>query len=689
MTIKNGKSVAALVLAAAATVAACGENRNDGASAEAAVTATLHSGLLLDHMNTGVRPGDDFNAFVNGGWIDSVVIPADKPSYGIGMILHERSQEHVKAIIERASTGDFAKGSDEQKVGDLYQSYMDLDTRNALGVKPLDEEFEAIDAIEDYDHLAVYFASANKFGFGLPFTLSQYADFKNPDTYMMYTYQSGLGLPDREYYFEEGTRFKEIRDKYVRHVAAMFDLAGLGNGEEAAKTIMALETRLAAGHMKKEDTRDMVALYNKIPVAELPGLMPEFNWDGYLAEAGIADIDGVVVTQLDYMKALDGIITGTDLGTWKTYLKWVALNASAGLLNEALDQQNFEFYSKTLQGTEEPLPLWRRGVNVVNGNLGEVVGKVYVKEHFPPEAKERMLDLVNNLLRAYEISIRELDWMTDETRAEALDKLSKFTPKIGYPDIWKDYSALTIEGDDLVGNLRRSALVVYQQQLDKLDGPVQKHEWQMTPQTVNAYYNPPLNEIVFPAAILQPPFFDLYAEDAVNYGAIGAVIGHEIGHGFDDSGSTFDGDGILRNWWSDTDKAEFEKRTARLVAQYSAFKPYDDINVNGEYTLGENIGDLGGLSIALLAYQLSLEGGEAPVMDGFTGEQRVFLGYAQAWRNKYREEALRQKIGTDPHAPSMYRVNGVVRNVPAFYTAFDVAETDALYLPPQERVKIW
>jgi putative endopeptidase len=389
------------------------------------------------------------------------------------------------------------------------------------------------------------------------------------------------------------------------------------------------------------------------------------------------------------MKALDGIIEDTDLDTWKTYLKWAVLNASAGLLDAATDRQNFEFYSKTLQGTEEPLPLWRRGVNAVNGNLGEVVGKVYVSRHFPPEAKARMLELVDNLIRAYETSIRQLDWMTGETKAQALDKLSKFTPKIGYPDAWKDYSALEIDRRDLVGNMRRSAQVAYQRQIDRQDGPVDKHEWQMTPQTVNAYYNPPLNEIVFPAAILQPPFFDLQADDAVNYGAIGAVIGHEIGHGFDDSGSTFDGDGVLRNWWTEVDAEQFKARTAQLVEQYSAFKPFEDLNVNGEFTLGENIGDLGGLSIALLAYRISLDGGEAPVLDGYTGEQRVFLGYAQAWRYKYRDESLRMQIATDPHAPRMYRVNGVVRNVPEFYEAFDVKEDDALYLPPGERVKIW
>ena len=417
--------------------------------------------------------------------------------------------------------------------------------------------------------------------------------------------------------------------------------------------------------------------------------MPQFSWDAYLDAAVISDIDGLVVTQLDYMKALDGIITSTSMEDWKTYLDWQALNTSAGLLNEELDNQNFDFYSKTLRGVEQQLPMWKRGVANVNGNLGEVVGRVYVARHFPPEAKEQMLELVNNLIKAYEVSIRELDWMSEATKLEALDKLSKFTPKIGYPDKWKDYSALDIEADDLVGNMQRSALFTYETNIARQGGPVDRTEWNMTPQTVNAYYNPPLNEIVFPAAILQPPFFDMYADDAVNYGAIGAVIGHEIGHGFDDSGSTFDGDGVLRNWWTDEDKAEFEKRTKKLIGQYDEFKPFEDLNVNGEFTLGENIGDLGGLSIALLAYKISLDGAEPPVLDGYTGEQRVFLGYAQAWRNKARDEAVRVQINTDPHSPAQYRVNGVVRNVPEFYQAFDISETDALYLAPEDRVKIW
>jgi len=689
-------------MALAMLLAACGLDYDPAKSAEKtegadaaevvvaeAVNPAKHSGILPEYMNLEVRPGDDFNAFVNGTWIDSAEIPADRSYDGVSLLLREESAENVKVIIEESADGDFAKGTDEQKVGDLYTSYMDMDTRNALGVKPLQGEMAKIHALADQEDLAVYFAEANKLGINVPFSLGQYADFKDPTTYMMYTWQAGLGLPDREYYFKEGEDAENIRTAYQSHIVKMFELAGMAGGEAAAQTIMELETRMAAQHLEKEKTRDMVALYNKIPLNELPGLMPEFAWQPYLEAAVISDIDGLVVTQLDYMKALDSILTETDMDTWKTYLAWKVLNAGASMLNEELDNQNFEFYSKTLRGVEQQLPQWKRAVRTVNNNLGEVVGKVYVARHFPPAAKEQMLDLVNNLIKAYEVSIKELDWMGDETKAEALDKLSKFTPKIGYPDKWKDYSALDIEADDLLGNMQRSALFIYETNVKRQGGPVDRTEWGMTPQTVNAYYSPPLNEIVFPAAILQPPYFDLYADDAVNYGSIGAVIGHEIGHGFDDAGSTFDGDGVLRDWWTDQDKSEFENRTAKLIEQYDQFKPFDDLNVNGEFTLGENIGDLGGLSIALLAYELSLDGETSPELDGYTGQQRVFIGYAQGWRGKSRDEAMRVQINTDPHSPRQYRVNGVVRNVPEFYEAFDIAESDALYLPPEDRVKIW
>jgi len=391
----------------------------------------------------------------------------------------------------------------------------------------------------------------------------------------------------------------------------------------------------------------------------------------------------------DSLGPLDGIPRDKDLDTWKTYFHWNELNSAANVLSEDIDKQNFAFYGKVLSGAEEQRPMWRRATATVSGSLGEVVGKVYVSKHFPPEAKRRMDELVANLINAYEVSIKDLDWMTDATKEEALRKLAKFDPMIGYPDEWKDYSALDIEADDLHGNLQRAALVEHQREINRHYDPVDRGEWGMTPQTVNAYYNPALNQIVFPAAILQPPFFNLEADDAVNYGAIGAVIGHEIGHGFDDQGSTFDGDGALRNWWTDEDRAEFEKRTAALIAQYDAFRPFEDLAVNGQFTLGENIGDLGGITIGLLAYKLSLDGEEPPVIDGFTGVQRVFLGYSQVWRNKMRDELLRQMIATDPHAPAPYRANGAVRNVPEWYEAFDVQPDDALYLPPEERVKIW
>ena len=527
-------------------LAACGQDQTAVEPVEVSdVTIDKYSGILADHMNLQVRPGEDFNAFVSGTWIDNAVIPADRASDSVGLMVHEESVAHVKSIIEEAAAGDFAHGSDEQKVGDLYASYIDMETRNKMGVTPLAAEFEKVNALQNHEELAVYFSEANKIGVNVPFALAQYVDFKDPNTYMMYTWQGGLGLPDREFYFEAGDRSDEIRDAYVAHIEAMYAMAGLADGAGAAKMIMALETRMATEHMKKELTRDMVALYNKIPLDELPELMPNFAWDAYLAEAGIDHIDGLVVTQLDHMRAVDGIIGDTSIEDWKTYLTWSVLNANAHLLNEVIDQQNFEFYSKTLRGIEEQLPRWKRAVGAVNNNLGEVVGKVYVARHFSPEAKDRMLELVSNLTKAYEISIKELDWMGDGTKAEALDKLSKFTPKIGYPDEWKDYSSLEIDAGDLVGNMHRSALFVYGTNLARQGGPVDKNEWNMTPQTVNAYYNPPLNEIVFPAAILQPPYFDLNAEDAVNYGGIGAVIGHEIGHGFDDSGEEGQLVGIL------------------------------------------------------------------------------------------------------------------------------------------------
>ncbi len=649
----------------------------------------LTSGINKKNMDTKVKPGDNFANYVNGTWMKTMKIPADKASYGAFDMLYDQSREDVKTIIEEAAKSNAADGSDEQKIGDYYASFMDRKNRNTKGIKPIQPEMQAIDAIANYNDLASFFGTANRTGIAIPFNISVYTDFKDPTKNILITWQGGIGLPEKEYYSSTDPKMVDIRKKYVAHVEKMLQLGGVANPAESATKIMALETSLAAQHMKKEDTRDMVKLYNKYATADLKTLMPDFNWTAMMTKASVEKEKSIVVTQVDYLKNLNAIIKSTPIDTWKTYLKWGLINKSASSLTKELDDQNFDFYSKTLSGTEKQEEDWKRAVNVVNGGLGEVVGKVYVEKHFSPEAKERMVTMVKNLLKAYAESIKKLDWMSANTKKEALKKVDKFMIKIGYPDKWRDYSSLKIDKNDFYINTQRATEFEYQRNLNKLGKPVDRTEWGMTPQTVNAYYNPTLNEIVFPAAILQPPFFDLKADDAVNYGAIGAVIGHEIGHGFDDQGSTFDGNGVLKNWWTDADLTAFKAKTGALVAQYNSFKAFPDLSVNGAYTLGENIGDLGGLSIAIKAYKESLGGKEAPVLDGFTGMQRVFLGWGQVWGEKTREEALRSQIARDPHSPAKFRINGVVRNVPEFYEAFDIKPTDSLYLAPEKRVKIW
>ena len=649
----------------------------------------LRSGIILKNMDTTVNPGNNFTQYVNGTWVKNTKLPADKSSYGAGSIVNDEAQENVKAIIENAAKANGKDGSEEQKIGDLYDSYLNMKVRDSIGLAPLNEEFKKIDAIKTSKDFVDYLGYANKVGLKIPFNVSVTEDFKDPKNYMLLTWQGGLGLPDREYYFLKDAKSVEIRAKYLAHIERMLQLSGVSDAKAKAAKILALETALAGKHMKKEDTRNMGALYNKYAIKDLGKLTPDFDWNGFLAAAGIKGQDSLVVTQVAYTKDLNAILKATPLDVWKDYFKWGAVTGASTLLTTALDQANFDFYAKTLYGVQQQKPQWRRAVDMVNGNLGEMVGKLYVEKHFPPAAKERMLKLVNNLLKAYEESIKTLDWMSPETKKQALVKISKFTPKIGYPDTWRDYGALKVKKNDLYGNSLRATEFEYNRTIGKLGKPVDRKEWGMTPQTVNAYYNPTMNEIVFPAAILQPPYFDMEAEDAVNYGGIGAVIGHEIGHGFDDQGATFDGDGVLRNWWTPKDLSEFKKRTNALVAQYNSFKVFPDLTVNGTFTLGENIGDLGGLSIAMKAYKASLEGKPAPVMDGFTGEQRVLIGWAQAWLNKANDQSLRNQVGTDPHSPATFRVNGVVRNIPEFYEAFKVKPGDSLYLAPKDRVKIW
>lgn len=665
-----------MVLLAALSLASCSQKE-------------LTSGINKKNMDTLVKPGDNFAMYVNGTWMKTAKIPADKSSYGAFDMLYDQSQKDVKAIIEEAAKGNNAEGTDEQKIGDYYASFMDRKGRDAKGIAPIQPELKAIDAIASYDDLAAYFGKANRAGVAIPFSVSVMSDFKDPTKHTLITWQGGLGLPEREYYLATDAKMTDIRQKYVAHIEKMFQLTNMPNPAESAAKIMALETALAGQQMRKEDTRDIVKLYNAYAVKDLKTLMPDFNWTAMLKNAGVAQEKKLVVTQVDYTKSLNNLIKNTPIDTWKTYLKWGVINGSAGLLTTALDKQNFEFYGKNLYGTESQQEDWKRAVEMVNGGLGEVVGKVYVKKHFSPEAKERMTQMVKNLLKAYAESIKTLDWMSAATKKEALKKVDNFMIKIGYPDKWRDYSALKIAKNDLYGNATRATEFEYNRNLAKLGKPVDRAEWGMNPQTVNAYYNPSLNEIVFPAAILKPPFFDLSADDAVNYGGIGAVIGHEIGHGFDDQGSAFDGSGTMKNWWTPQDLAAFKKRTSALVAQYNSFKAFPDLNVNGDFTLGENIGDLGGLSIAIKAYKATLNGKEAPVMDGFTGMQRVFLGWGQVWAEKIREEALRSQIAGDPHSPALFRVNGTVRNIPEFYEAFNIKPTDSLYLAPEKRVKIW
>ena len=649
----------------------------------------LTSGINKKNMDTLVSPGDNFANYVNGTWYKNTKIPADKASYGAFDLLYDQSQKDVKVIIEDAAKGDNADGSDKQKIGDYFDSFMNRKDRDAKGIKPIQPDLKAIDLIANYTDLANYFGISNRTGVTVPISIFVSQDSKNPNEYALTTWQSGINLPEREYYTSTDAKMTDIRKKYLAHIEKMLQLCNIENPTENATKVMALETAIASSHMKKEDTRDVVKLYNKYNTADLKTLMPDFDWKAMLKTAGMDKEKTIIISQVENTKSLNNIIKNTPLDTWKIYLKWGLINRNANRLNSALDKQDFEFYSKTLYGVEKPEEDWKRGVNAVNGALGEMVGKVYVEKHFSPEAKERMVTLVKNLLKAYTESIKKLDWMSAATKKQALAKVDKFMIKIGYPDTWRDYSALRVSKNDLYGNAVRANEFVYKRELDKLGKPVDRTEWGMTPQTVNAYYNPSLNEIVFPAAILQPPFFDLKADDAVNYGGIGAVIGHEIGHGFDDQGATFDGDGVMKNWWTLNDLTAFKAKTNALVAQYNGFKAFPDLNVNGDFTLGENIGDLGGLSIAIKAYKASLNGKEAPVMDGFTGMQRVFLGWGQVWGEKAREEAIRSQIAGDPHSPAKFRINGVVRNIPEFYEAFKIKSTDSLYLAPEKRVKIW
>ncbi len=650
----------------------------------------LKSGIELSNVDQSIRPQDDFYRYVNGTWLDKTEIPADKSSYGSFTALRDKARLDVLEIIEEMSKREnLEPGSDEQKVRDLYRSFMNTEKIDTLGIEPMKGDLRRIDTINNPEQLASYFVESVKLSTSSPFGFWIDNDSKQPTKYSVYFTQSGLGLPDRSYYLDQNEKSEDIRLAYLEHLQAMFSLADLQDPKIKANTVMKLETAIANIHWTNVERRDRDKTYNKLNTQELKKLIPNFNWDLYLREAGIAVEKDFIVRELSYFQNLSDLLAATDLEDWKVYFKWTLLNSVAGILGKEFDEQNFSFYGKKLYGTPEQEVRWKRGVNSVNQILGESVGKIYVSRHFEPEAKVRMLELVENLREAYRVAIIELDWMGEETKKQALTKLAKFTPKIGYPDKWRDYSKLEIDPNDLAGNFRRASQFYYQRGIDKLGKPIDKTEWHMNPQTVNAYYNSVMNEIVFPAAILQPPFFNLEADDAVNYGGIGGVIGHEMGHGFDDQGSKSDGDGVLRNWWTESDLIEFKTRTNQLVNQYNKFEPLPGEFINGQLTLGENIGDLGGLTIAHRAYKISLQNRESKKIDEFTGEQRFFMGWAQVWAYKYRDEALRNQLLTNPHSPASYRCNGVLRNMPEFVSAYELKAADEMYLDPVKRVKIW
>jgi len=653
------------------------------------------SGIDLSYVDDAARPQDDLFGHVNGRWLAEYRIPADRATDGAFRTLYDRAEEQIRDLItEAAESGapEATSSTDQQRIGDLYASFLDEATVAARGLTPLLDELAVIDAAEDRAALAAVLGTLQRTGIGGGVGLYVDTDSKDSTRYLLHLSQSGIGLPDESYFREP--QHAEILAAYPRHIAAMFALVFGGDHEQAAADIVALETRIAAAHWDVVKRRDADLTYNLRTSAEVAEQAPGFDWAGWFTALG-ADGDRaaeVVVRQPDFLTAFAAVWAEADLEDWKTWLRWRVIHGRAALLTDELIAEDFAFYGRLLSGTEQIRDRWKRGVSVVESLMGDALGRLYVARYFPPQAKARMDELVANLREAYRVSIDTLEWMTPQTREKALAKLDKFTPKIGYPATWRDYSTLVIARDDLYGNYRRGYVLEYDRDLAKLGGPVDRDEWFMTPQTVNAYYNPGMNEIVFPAAILQPPFFDADADDAANYGGIGAVIGHEIGHGFDDQGAKYDGDGNLVDWWTDQDRAEFSTRTKALIEQYDQFTPRQldaSHHVNGAFTVGENIGDLGGLSIALLAYRLSLKGEPAPVLDGLTGEQRVFFGWAQVWRTKSRQAEEIRRLATDPHSPAEFRCNGVIRNMDAFYEAFDVSESDELYLEPARRVRIW
>jgi putative endopeptidase len=648
----------------------------------------LVSGLLLSGYDRGVRVQDDLFQFTNGQWLRTTEIPADRSRYGAFDALAEKADKDLHTIIEDSAARHAAAGTPDQRIGDFYASFMDTAHLDALGAAPLRASLARIDALASPTDILRYFADSGQTGTPSPISLSIDQDARNANAYIPSVSQSGLSMPNRDYYLKSDPQFVTLRDQLRSYATRALGLAGVPDPAAEADRMLAVEKRLAEIQWTAAQDRDATATYNKFTVADATARTPGLDWQTYLDTARVHTPD-FIISEPSFFTALGTALTTVPLADWKSYLRFRLIDDLSPYLSKDFVTARFEFRGRDLAGQQEMRPRWKRGVTAVDDAMGDLLGQRYVQRHFPPDAKKRIDALIGKLTDAYRSSIDGLDWMSDATKAEARDKLSKLAVKIGYPSKWKDYSRLTVARDDLVGNVLRSAQLEYQRDLDRLGKPVDREEWFTTPQTVNAYYNPTRNDITFPAAILQPPFFDPNADDAVNYGGIGAVIGHEISHAFDDQGRKFDGTGNLRDWWTPQDVQRFTARTQALAAQYSAYEPLPGEHINGELTLGENIADLSGLTVARRAYQLSLAGRPAPVLDGFTGEQRFFLGWAQVWRGKTRDQDLRSQLLSDPHSPNEFRANGVVSNLPEYYAAFDVKPGDKLFRPPDQRVKIW
>jgi predicted metalloendopeptidase len=673
--------------------------RTEGAAAAADATAA-HSastastakpaigdfGLDLSSVDRKIKPGDDFFGYANGAWDQTFTIPPDHSSFGPFDRLDELSKERVRGLIEEAAAAHAAAGTPQQQIGDYYAAYMDEAGIEARGLAPAEPDLQRIAAAHTRAEIARLFGEP---GFASLFDVQLPADFKNPDRYSVFISESTLGLPDRDYYLKDDPQLKELRAKYVAYIAHILTLDNVPDAQAKAQAIMAFETAASKVQWPIEKRRNYSAIYNPRSKQQLLAFAPGFPWQAFLEVQQLGTRQDLVLAELSAIRDMAALFEQTPVATLQAFLTFHYLSSHAPYLPKRFDEARFDFYGRTMRGQPEQRERWKRGVNAVDDALGEEVGRLYVARYFPPESKAKMQQLVANLEAALSGRIDALDWMTPQTKARAHEKLAAFTPKIGYPDKWKDYSTMVVRRDDLIGNVRRAAEWEWNYQIARLDKPVDRGEWQMTPQEINAYYNPSNNEIVFPAAILQPPFFDPHADDAVNYGAIGAVIGHEMGHGFDDQGRKFGPTGAMQDWWTPADAKVFSERTDRLIHEFSGFEALPGLHVNGANTIGENIGDLGGLNMAHEAYVISLHGKPAPVIDGLTGDQRFFLAYAQVWREKYRDGALRELVMSDVHSPARFRVNGPLPNIDAWYAAFDVQPGDKLFIKPEERVRIW